>query len=417
MKWVTILLTLLWCLPGISHSAPRQIALWRHQASDVEITASLAAIQRFNDSQNEWQALPDFIPEASYTLSIKAAAQAGLLPCVIEIDQPLVPDFAWNGFIRPLEGLLDDGMLQSINASGKGTYNGKVYSVGPLDVSLALFTSKMLIQQIGARYPTMEQPWTKNEFMAFLDAVKATGNYKYPFDMRAQDNTEWIPYAWAPIMLSWGSDLIDRTDYVTVDGVLNSDKAVEFGQWIQFLVDENYMDAHPQNDEGFIAGDIAVQYGGSWALSSYYNAFKKDLAVLPVPDFGHGSFVGGGSWHWAVTENCQYPEAAEAMITFLMTPQEQLANTNVMGIFPTNSHAAQLSEYYGDQGQWRMLYDFSRRFAKFRPETPAYSVISSSYKQAMRDILNGMPPAVALDLAVENINAAFDRHQNYILPP
>ncbi|MBR9889787.1 MAG: hypothetical protein GYB20_19060 [Oceanospirillales bacterium] len=207
MIWVTILLTLLWCLPGISHSAPRQIALWRHQASDVEITASLAAIQRFNDSQNEWQVLPDFIPEASYTLSIKAAAQAGLLPCVIEIDQPLVPDFAWNGFIRPLEGLLDDGMLQSINASGKGTYNGTVYSVGPLDVSLALFTSKMLIQQIGARYPTMEQPWTKNEFMAFLDAVKATGNYKYPFDMRAHDNTEWIPYAWAPIMLSWGSDL------------------------------------------------------------------------------------------------------------------------------------------------------------------------------------------------------------------
>ncbi len=407
------LLILLWCFSGVSTAAPQTISLWRHQASAIEMTASYAAIERFNNSQNKWIVVPDAIPEVSYTLSTRAAAQAGLLPCVIEIDQPLVPNFAWNGYIRPLEGLLDDSVLTSVNPPGKGIYDSKVYSIGSLDVSLALFTSNSLIQQIGARYPTIEEPWTKDEFMAFLKAVKATGNYTYPFDMRAHDMTEWIPYAWAPMMLSWGADLIDRTDYSRVDGVLNSPKAVEFGQWIQFLVREKYMDARPVSDDGFVDGNIAVQYGGSWALSRYYDALKDDLAVLPVPDFGHGAFVGGGSWHWAVTESCHNPDAAKALITFLMSPEEQLASTNVMGIFPTNSQVANQSEYYGKQGKWRMLYDFSTHFSVFRPETPAYAVISSSYKQAMRDILNGMSPKVALDLAVENINASFDRHQHY----
>lgn len=395
-------------------AAQQDVLLWRHMASEVEIETSLAAINRFNKSQNQWNIVADLIPETSYTLSIRAAAQAELLPCIIEIDQPLVPNFAWSGFIEPLEGLIDDSVLASINRSGKGVYDGKVYSVGPLDVSLALFTRKSLIKNIGARYPTIDRPWDKEEFMAFLDAVKVSGEYKYPFDMRAHDMTEWIPYAWLPLMISWGGDLIDRDDYLTVEGVLNSKETIQFGQWIQSLVKENYMDAHPQDDAGFINGDIAVQYGGSWALSSYYNAFKDDLAVLPLPDFGHGSTSGGGSWHWAMTETCQYPEAAKALITFLMSAEEQSAMSTVIGIFPTNGDAAELTENYKATGKWRMLFDFSKRFAKLRPETPAYTELSASYKKAMSDILNGLSPNLALDLAVEDIKVSFERNHNYI---
>ncbi|MES9979197.1 MAG: hypothetical protein ABW107_10650 [Candidatus Thiodiazotropha sp. 6PLUC5] len=105
--------------------------LWRHDAREIEITASFASIKRFNESQSQWKIVPDLIPEASYTLSTTAAAQAGLLPCVIEIDQPLVPSFAWKGYIRPLDELIDEEMLQSVNTTAKGIYNGKVYSIGP----------------------------------------------------------------------------------------------------------------------------------------------------------------------------------------------------------------------------------------------------------------------------------------------
>lgn len=394
-------------------AAPQEIVLWRHMASDVEISRSLAAIQRFNDSQNKWNVVADLIPEASYTLSIRAAAQAELLPCIIEIDQPLVPNFAWSGYLHPLDGLLSDDVLASLNATGKGSYDGLVYSVGGLEVALALFTTKSLLEKIGVRYPTLDKPWDKAEFMAVLDAVKATGEYQYPLDMRAQDVTEWIPYAWAPWMMSWGADLIDRSDYITVEGVLNSPAAIDFGLWIQDLVKDKYMGINPQSKNGFIDGDIAIQYGGSWALSAYYERFQEDLAVLPVPDFGHGATIGGGSWHWAMTESCRHPEAAKDLITFLMTAEEQAAMSRVIGIFPTNINALELTANYSEQGKWRMLFDFSKQFSVLRPETPAYAEISSSYKNAMSSILNGMPPDLALDIAVENIQAAFERHNNY----
>ncbi len=416
MKLASMILILFSFFTSLSVSAKQDIVLWRHMATDIEIKTSLGAVERFNKSQDKWNVAADLIPEASYTQSIRAAAQAEMLPCVIEIDQPMVSNFAWSGFIKPLDGLIDDKVIASINKSGKGIYKGRVYSLGPLDVSLALFTRKSLIKKVGARYPTIDRPWTKQELMAFLDAVKATGEYKYPFDMQAQDKSEWISYAWLPLMISSGADLIDRNDNRTVDGILNSKAAIQFGQWIQYLVNKKYMDAHPQNDYGFINGEIALQYGGSWDLNAYYRAFKEDLAILPLPDLGHGTVSGGGGWHWAMTETCQHPEAAKALITFLMTPEEQAAMSTVIGIFPTNSDAAEMTKRYAKNGKWRIFYDFSKRFAKLRPETPAYTEISASYKKAMTDILNGMPPKLALNLAVENIKAAFERHQNYIAP-
>jgi len=416
MMKLRILLLLSFLLFSCTVSAKQDIMLWRHNATETEITASLAAIKRFNESQNRWNIIADLIPEASYTQSIRAAARADILPCVIEVDQPIVSNFAWSGFLSPLDGLIEDDVLASIDRLGKGTYNGRVYSLGPLDVSLALFTRKSLLKKVGARYPTIDQPWNKSEFMAFLDAVKATGEYQYPFDMQAGDQSEWIPYAWTPLMISWGADVIDRTDNLTVDGVLNSKQAIEFGHWIQSLVEAEYMGTESSNEYGFINGKVALQYGGSWDLTNYYQAFKEDLAVLPLPNLGQGTVSGALAWHWAMTETCPYPEAAKELITFFMTAEEQATMSTVTGFFPINDDAAQITSHYATDGKWRMLFDFSKRFAKLRPETPAYPEISTSYKKAMRDILNGMPPKLALDLAVENIKAAFERHQNYIDP-
>lgn len=413
MKLSTIFLTVFSLCFCRSVYAKQDIVLWRHMAGDIHIQSSLDSIARFNASQSKWRVVPDFIPETAYTLSIKAAAKADLLPCVIQIDQPTVSNFAWNGFIEPLDGLFGD-LLTSINSSGKGVYRGKVYSVGAFDVSLALFTTKSLIKKIGARYPTVSAPWDKNEFMAFLDAIKKTGDYKYPLDMQAQNRTEWIPYAWGALMMSWGGDLIDRNDYLTVEGVLNSRESIQFGDWIQLLVNENYIDANPKNNNAFIEGDIGVQYSGSWDLTAYDKAFKDDLAVLPLPNFGHGTVSGGGSWQWAITKTCRYPEAAKEIIAFFMSPKEQsFMSTDVEGVFPTNSEAAEITENYSKNGKWRMLYEFSKEFAVLRPATPAYTEISASYRKAMIDILNGMQPKIALSVAVENINVAFERHQNY----
>lgn len=399
---------------------PVEVSLWRHLANETEVNASLAAIARFNQRQSQWRIVPDFIPEHTYTQALTAAARADVLPCIIDIDQPLVPNFAWNDVIRPLDGLIDQSVLSTINASGKGTYRGEVYSVGQFDVSLALFTRRSLLKKISVRIPTSDHPWSKVEFMHVIRATKGLGEYDYPFDMRPHDKTEWISYAWAPLMRSWGADLINRDNYTQVDGVLNSPEAVAFGQWVQQLVHDKLMDPAPKDDAGFPDGRVAVQLNGSWALPYYDKAVGDDLLVLPLPDFGHGTVVGGGSWHWAVSRTCSNVPAAKAFITFLLSTDEMVYIANgvsptphVTGLFPTRREAVAQTPYYAEGGKWRMIYEFSERFAKLRPETPAYSVISSSYKKAMADILDGMPVKTALDLAVEKIETTIKRHQYY----
>lgn len=159
-------------LPAVSQE-PQEISLWRHLAGEPEMMASEAAIERFNQSQKKWKIVADYIYEAAYTQSINAAAKANVLPCIIDIDQPLVPNFAWQGFLRPLDGLISRYTLDKINPSGKEYYRGKLYSIGQFDAVLALFTRKSLLKEIKFRIPAIDHPWTKDEFMQVMDRIKA----------------------------------------------------------------------------------------------------------------------------------------------------------------------------------------------------------------------------------------------------
>lgn len=401
-------------LSGIASSvalaAPQEISLWRHQASDAEVQSSLSAISRFNSSQDTWKVVPDLIPEHSYTQAIMAAAQAEVLPCIIDIDQPLVPNFAWNGYLTPLDELLDQNLLDSFIPSAKGTYGNHVYSLGLFDVALALFTRVSLLQRIDVRYPTIDQPWTKDEFMDVLDKIKALGEYDYPFDMRAFDKTEWIPYAWSSFMISWGADLISRDNYLVANGILNSNEAVEFGKWIQLLAEQDYVNENAKSDVDLAGNQVAIQFSGSWLLDRYYSVLGDDLAVLPVPDFGNGPVIGGGSWHWAVSNTCPHLEAAKEFLSFISAPDQIVRQGDITPAFPTTVEAAKLTKNFSETGKWRIVYDFSTRFAKLRPETPAYAAISVAYRTAMEDILSGIEPKAALDIAVEKIESAAKKY-------
>jgi hypothetical protein len=61
------------------------------------------------------------------------------------------------------------------------------------------------------------------------------------------------------------------------------------------------------------------------------------------------------------------------------------------------------NENYKAGGKWRLFYEFSEKYAKMRPETPAYPVITSSFEKAVNDILDGGDVQDTLDKAVEAI--------------
>ena len=168
-------------------------------------------------------------------------------------------------------------------------------------------------------------------------------------------------------------DEINRSNYVESEGVLNGEDAVKFGNWMQSLVKDKYIDRKPTDDKGFLQGKVAIHYNGSWAVGDMTKAYGDDLAIMPVPDFGHGPVIGGGSWHWGISKACPNKEGAAQWLSFLITPEEIAAMSNATSLIPNTQAAADMTENYKVGGKWRVFYEYSKAFAKMRPETPAYS--------------------------------------------
>jgi len=391
-----------------------EIKLWRHATVEDDFSANVEAIRRFNDSQSKWRIVFEALPSDSYTETVTAAALAGKLPCVLELDQPTVPNFAWAGHIQPIEDYITDLDLDEYLSGAIGRYKNEIYSLGQFDVSLVLFARKSILDRYEVRFPTRSNPWSKTELDALLAKIKDSGDFDYPFDIKVNEaGNEWWSYAFAPWLQSFGGDQINRNDYHSAEEALNGAAGVKFGAWFQQLFDQGYVDRTPSGSQAFLLGQAALDYSGSWSVDTYYEKWGDDLLVFPVPDFGTGPKVGSGSWQWGMSSTCKNPEGAADFIKFLMSAEEIAEISNKAGLIPVSEKAASLTMDFKEGGRWRKLYLYAKDFALVRPVTPAYPIISNSFANALRDIKDGGDVQENLDIAVDNIDRNIRDNRDY----
>lgn len=406
-------LAMLAAFSGPGMAAPTEIKVWRHDTGDAEMVASRAMVDRFNRSQDKWRIVVESIPQGSYTESITAASLVGQLPCMMTIDQPAVPNFAWAGNIRPLDDLLPEAVVRPLLPGGRGTYRGRLYSVGQFDVVLALFARRSALEAEGVRVATVEQPYSAQELHDILLKVKRGGHYRYPLDLNGKAKGEWVSYAFSPWLQSAGADLVDRDNYVRVDGVLNGGPALGVARYYARLFKDRLAERNPADEKGFEQGRSLIQYTGSWKAREYAERFGGDLVVMPPPDFGHGPRVGAASWQWAVSRSCPHPAGAAAFLAHVLSAPEMAQMSRMTGLVPVSAAAAAMTEHYRPGGDWRVYFDFAARYALPRPATPAYPAISAAFEKAMADLRGGKEPAEAMDEAVEAIEYDLARNNGY----
>jgi len=404
---------LLAALSSAGMAAPTEIKVWRHDTGDAEMVASRNMVERFNRGQDKWRVMVESIPQGSYTESITAASLVGQLPCLMTIDQPAVPNFAWAGNIRPLDDLLPEAVVRPLLPGGRGTYRGRLYSVGQFDVVLALFGRRSALAAEGVRAATVEQPYSAQELHDILVKVKRAGHYRYPLDLNGKAKGEWVSYAFSPWLQSAGADLVDRKDYLRVDGVLNGGPALGVGRYYARLFKDKLAERNPADEKGFEQGRSLIQYTGSWKAREYAERFGDDLVVMPPPDFGRGPRVGAASWQWAVARSCPHPAGAAAFLAHVLSAPEMAEMSRMTGLVPVSAAAAALTRHYRPGGDWRVYFDFAARYALPRPATPAYPAISAAFEKAMADLRGGKEPAEALDEAVEAIEYDLGRNNGY----
>lgn len=399
-------------------SAQTELTLWYHGAgNEVESNILGGIIEDFNGAQEDWQVTVESFPQESYNDSVVASALAGNLPCILDVDGPVMPNWAWAGYLQPLP-ISQEAIDAHLDAT-IGRWDGEIYSVGLWDAAVALYARQSTLDELGLRTPSLEEPWTKEEFMGALEAAKASGNYDFALDLGTAWTGEWYPYAFSPFLQSFGGDIVDRDGYQTAEGALNGEAAMEFGEWWQSLFAEGYAPGTSQDpadrDSGFIEGKYAFSWNGNWAaantLASVENA--DDVVFLPAPDFGNGSTIGAASWQFGVSSACEHPEGAAAFVEHALQDEYLAAFSDGIGLIPATKEAAQMTESYAEGGPLAVFFDLSAEQALVRPVSPGYVVAAKVFEKALSDIANGADVADTLDAAVDEIDDDIEANQGY----
>ncbi len=414
-----ILVTLLGGCTKAPDSAPDGVMLriWAHAGQESERKVLQEQVERFNQNHPDLEVRLTLIPEGSYNAQIQAAAVAGELPDLLELDGPFLSAYAWQGNLRPLDGLLDPALVDDLLPSivTQGSYANRLWAVGVFDSGLGLYADRSKLEQAGLRIPNLQRPWSQEEFERALQRLAAQDPDGQVLDLKLNYAGEWYTYGLSPLLQSAGGDLIDRTDNRSADGVLNGPLSIAMLSSLQKWITGDLVDPNI-DDAAFTSRRVPLALGGHWNYRQYRADLGDDLLLLPLPDFGTGSKTGMGSWCWAITAATSHTEAAAAFLGFLLSTDEVLSMTNANGAVPARHSAIDASPLYQPGGPLHLFVEqLNQGHGIPRPRTPAYPIITAEFQRVVDRIRSGNDVKETTDSAVEAIDREIAANRGYPL--
>jgi len=394
---------------AVSVAAPKSITVWTRATFNADEEEPLkAAVAAFNRSQQSYRAELFASNYRNFADWVQEVAVTGTLPCLLEVDGPFVADFAWPGYLRPLDRFVSPAMSRDLLPSiiAQGTYDGHLYSLGQFDSGLGLWANRRYLQAAGVRIPTVVHPWTLEEFEHALDKLARVDGVDYPLDLAVYTGTsEFYAYAYLPILAGFGGDFIDRRSYRKARGVLDGPQSVAAMTRFQAWFRKGWARAVDRIDD-FQNGKTALAWTGHWRYRAFRAALADDLVLLPLPDFGHGLKTGMGSWSWSITSTCPEPDGAWAFLSFLMSADEILRTTNANGAVPARKSALARSKLYSSHGPLKVFaQQLFLGYGFPRPAVPGYGTISKAFATAVAAIVAGADVQTELTRAARTIDA------------
>lgn len=389
------------------------IRVWSHQGQEAENAAMRDIVAAFNAAHADRAVRVhiEFFPDHQYTEKVASAAAAGDLPDVLDMDGPLLAQFAAAGVLRPIARWFSDEEIADFLPTivEQGTVDGELYALGAFDSALVLYYDKEMLEKAGVAPPPEGEGWTWEEFMEACRKIKEAG--MDPVAMHMDETAdEWYTYAFSPLAWSAGGALIDpETD--RVQGVLDHEANVAaYAAW-QRVFAEDFADTDPVNPDPFGSGETAMDWTGHWMAPGHIEQKGDTLGAMPLPRIGEHTAAACGSWCWAMSANAADPEAAALWLRWVLHPEhgvEPIVRAN--GAVPARRSAfAAFPEY--EEMPYRLFRQLLVEHARPRPRTPHYATLTKQFADALRDIARGADPQERLTAAAEAVQRAIDRRR------
>jgi len=387
---------------------PATLTIWAHEGKAAEVAVLERQVAAFRDRHPEATVELVLVPEADYHAQVRSAAVAGKLPDLLDLDGPFVANYAWKGWLQPLDGHLPASLRDDLLPSliEQGTWNDQLWCVGTFDSGLGLYVDTARLPDDVALPTTIEEAWDAETFSALLERLAAAEHAASAdgavLDLHLNYSGEWWIYAFAPVLWSAGSGLVDAEG--RAGGTLDGPRAVRALGVVEGWIGDGLVDANT-DDRAFVDRRVACSWSGHWDYPRYREALGEDLALVPLPDFGTGPRTGQGSWAWGMTAACDAPDLASAFLAFLLETDQVLAMTAANGAVPATHEAVAASPRYQPGKPLALFAEQLTTIARPRPVTPAYPVITDAFQQAT----TALRGAGDLEAALERAAATIDR--------
>ncbi|MEI2301765.1 ABC transporter substrate-binding protein [Ensifer sp. MJa1] len=394
-----------------------------HQGDPGWVKAYGDVAKRFEDANPDIDIELIYAPHDAYNEKFSAAVMAKQLPDVMELDAPFLANYVWSGYLQPIKPLVDQDVLDDMTGSNisQGTYpiDKELYAIGLTDSSVVLYGNKKYLEAIGARIPkSVDDAWTREEFEGYLEKLSKLEGVKWPIDtFRGYGiKTEWITYAYGPLLESAGCDLIDRKTW-TASGTLDSEACVKALTMMQTWVKNGWVVPTSSGTNQFYAEGqpAALAMGGHWFYAEAAAAMKDNIVVMPLPKIGDKGVSPNGTWIWGISATSENPEAAGKFLSFLLKDKEYRDYAKTQSAYPGLKSFAAESPLYAEGGPLAVAFEQASKTAVARPPHPAYPTITSAFMQAVDKIFNGGDAQEALTAAAKKIDQDIEDNAGY--PP
>lgn len=275
-------------------------------------------------------------PYASTKEQLFAGAAAGTMSDVVGLDGAWVSDFAKQGALADLSGLMDEAEYDDSQLASQIQLDGSTYMIPVVNFVYPMFTNDDLLAQAGVT----TVPTNRTEFQAAAEAVSGLGEntsgWVLPLSTETPNGIQNDVMSW--VWASGGSMLNDGKPDLTNSDVTS---AIEYIKelWDDGVVAPGALTMKEQDKvEEFTNGRVGMMID-SLAHINLIRESNPDLnfSVAAIPaedDFSGERGIPYASWGIGVSESSEHPAEAWKLVEFMMDKETNSELSTLANAFP-----------------------------------------------------------------------------------